>query len=126
MITVDEYFQDSICNYGFTPSTQDYTRASELLNRVNALFPDCQLRSGHRTRAKTEALIASGHRAALGGNHEESFAVDVSDPDNVRDNDLDDATLEGFDLYREHPLATDSWVHLQSVPPKSGHRTFYP
>ena len=126
MITSDEYFQDSISNFGFTPSEADYKSAADLLDKVNALFPDCQLRSGHRTREKTLALIAAGYRAALGGNHEKSLAVDVSDPLNLKDDALNDAILEEAGLWRETPHATPTWCHLQSVPPKSGARTFQP
>ena len=126
MILSDEYFQDSITNFDYTPSSEDYIRCADLLAKVNKLFPDCQLRSGHRTRAKTEALIAAGYRAALGGQHEQSNAVDISDPDNKLDANLDDTLLADAELYREAPHATPSWVHLQTVPPGSGKRTFEP
>jgi hypothetical protein len=130
MILTDEYFQDSIVNYGFKPNALDYERSDDLLTRVNAIFEalgyPCEIRSGHRTREKTLALIASGHRAAVGGNHEQSLAVDVADPTNMADADLSDELLEQYGLYRESPTATASWVHLQSVPPKSGRRTFNP
>ncbi len=126
MITSDEYFQDSISNFNFTPTEEDYTRAADLLDKVNALFPDCDLRSGHRTRAKTEVLIAQGLRAAIGGQHEQSNAVDIVDQDGEKDEGLDDEQLEDAELYREAPESTPTWVHLQRVPPKSGHRTFQP
>jgi len=124
MILSDEYFQDSIVNYAFTPTQDDYLKAADLLAKVNTLFPDCQLRSGHRTREKTLALIAAGYRAAVGGQHEQSNAVDVSDPDNALDDGLDDDKLTAAELYREAPHATLTWCHLQRVPPKSGKRTF--
>jgi hypothetical protein len=130
MILADEYFQDSIVNYGFTPHAVDYERCDDLLTRVNALFEalclPCELRSGHRTREKSLALIASGHRATLGGNHERSFAVDVADNENEADGEITDEILAAYGLWREAPDATRSWVHLQTVPPKSGHRTFNP
>lgn len=130
MITVDEYFQDSISNYNFTPKSWDYEHSDDLLTRVNKLLEDfgeeLDLRSGHRTREKTLALIAAGYRAALGGKHETSQAVDVADPHNLLDAWLSDAKLESYGLYREAPSATDTWCHLQNFPPKSGHRTFIP
>ena len=126
MILSDEYFQDSISNFGFTPSENDYTRCSDLLDKVNKLFPDCQLRSGHRTREKTLALIAAGYRAAVGGQHEQSNAVDIADNDNKLDQNLDDTELADAELWREAPHATNGWVHLQRVPPKSDKRTFDP
>jgi len=128
-ILADEYFQDSISNYGYTPSQEDYLRAADLLAKVNALFPDCQLRSGHRTREKTEALIAAGYRATVGGQHEQSNAVDIADPHNTLDDGLDDDQLAAAGLYREDPRYTagpSGWVHLQRVAPPSGHHTFIP
>jgi hypothetical protein len=130
MILADEYFQDSIVNYGFTPHAVDYERCDDLLTRVNALFEEiglpCELRSGHRMREKSLALIAAGYRAAVGGNHEKSLAVDVADNDGMGDHLIDDAILEQYGLWREDPAHTKSWVHLQSVPPKSGVRSFVP
>lgn len=126
MITSDEYFQDSISNFNFTPTTEDYTCAADLLDKVNALYPDCELRSGHRTMAKVEQLRAAGYRAALDSQHMHSNAVDIVDNDNSKDDALDDQQLENAQLYRESPDATDTWVHLQRVPPHSGHRTFNP
>ena len=57
-------------------------------------------------------------------------AIDPADPDG----DLDEwlmtaegqAALVEIGLWMEHPAATKSWTHLQTVPPKSGRRTFYP
>lgn len=130
MILFTEYFQDSQVNHNFTPTALDYERCDDLLTRVNALFEalgqPCELRSGHRTRAKTLELIESGHRAALGGAHETSEGVDVSDPDNMSDREISDELLEQYGLYREEPESTDTWVHLQIRAPKSGHRTFRP
>jgi len=52
--------------------------------------------------------------------------VDVYDPFGDLDFWLNDAILERFELYREAPEKTSGWCHLQSVPPGSGKRTFYP
>jgi hypothetical protein len=57
-------------------------------------------------------------------------AIDIYDPDG----DLDDwlmtieglAALEALGLWIEHPSATKSWSHLQTIPPKSRRRVFYP
>jgi len=126
MISVDDYFKDSITNYDYTPSSEDWTKAQELLDKVNGLWPDAKLRSGHRTRQKTLDLIAKGYKAALNDAHENSNGVDVSDDDNSKDAALTDQALETAGLYREHPGYTPTWVHLQQTPPGSGHRTFIP
>lgn len=130
MILADEYFQDSIVNYGYTPTALDYERCDDLLTRVNALYEalglPCDLRSGHRVPQKTQELINSGHRAARGGKHETSQAVDVADNEEWADKEISDELLESYGLWREDPADTKSWTHLQNVPPDSGKRTFKP
>lgn len=135
MILADEYFQDSITNYGYTPRSWDYEQVDDLLTRVAAMEESYveetggslfDLRSGHRTREKTLALIKAGYRASVGGKHETSQAVDIADPENKIDDWLTDAKLESFGLWREDPADTDTWCHVQNVPPPSGKRTFKP
>lgn len=135
MILLDEYFQDSICNYAFTPTMEDRVRCLDLLERVDKLvgdfmaetgLPEPAMTSGHRCRAKTLALIAGGARAAIDGQHEHSNAIDRADHDNHLDAWITDEKLEKYGLWREAPGATPSWVHLQRVPPHSGNRTFFP
>jgi hypothetical protein len=50
----------------------------------------------------------------------------VYDPSDKLDSWLTDAKLESYGLFREDPDWTKGWVHLQSVPPVSGKRTFQP
>ena len=81
--------------------------------------------------------ITSGYRpaavnAAVGGakksNHMLCKACDLSDPDGSLDkwcmNNLD--VLERIGLWLEHPVATPTWCHIQTVPPRSGNRVFKP
>jgi uncharacterized protein YcbK (DUF882 family) len=81
--------------------------------------------------------ISSGYRpaaanAAAGGApkscHLTCQAVDIADPDNKFRKwcllNLD--ILEQAGLYMESPIATPTWVHLQTRPPKSGRRIFIP
>jgi hypothetical protein len=57
-------------------------------------------------------------------------AIDLYDPDG----DLDEwlmsekgrGILEALGLWMEHPASTKSWSHLQTIPPRSGNRVFYP
>lgn len=55
-------------------------------------------------------------------------AVDLYDPDGA----LDDwclahpERLAEAGLWQEHPAATKGWLHLQSIPPRSRNRVFYP
>lgn len=89
---------------------------------------------------RTGTIVSSGWRpaafnasvpgAAVKSKHITGQAVDIYDPDG----DLDDwlmtqdgqTTMAKLGLWHEHPSATKGWAHLQSVPPRSGRRTFYP
>lgn len=123
-------------------SAQQSADCEELLSRVNPLLaeatsagawtgandPDtgCQISGskggdgdgGFRTPASTTGAPHSAHRQAQ--------AVDVYDPGNTLDAWLTDEKLEQYDLYREHPDSTPSWVHLTTRAPGSGHRTYFP
>lgn len=143
MILLDEYFEDSISNWNYTRSSADFMNADDLLTRVTALEQEFAaeggapflLSSGHRTRARTLDLIDRGYRAAVGGRHETSQAVDILDADGKLDawiSSFDteegarNALLERLGLWREDPEHTSGWCHLQNVQPKSGRRTFHP
>lgn len=88
------------------------------------------------------ALVSSGWRppainagtagAAVNSRHLTGQAIDVYDPDGDLDEwclaqaDLADGALARLGLWLEHPAATKGWCHLQTVPPRSGRRVFYP
>lgn len=149
VVTVEQYFADSVEHFDYEPTQVDRDRADDLLTRVGALEEEwvseggkaLELNSGHRTRQKSLKLIAAGYSAVLGGKHETSNGVDLGDADDSFDDwissfDVGDGAenplLERFGLWREAPTSTSSrpgrsgWCHLQNVPPKSGRRTFFP
>ncbi len=99
--------------------------ASDLAKRVSKLLDElgvsARVSSGFRTKAANTA--ARGSRAS---NHLTGKACDLEDPNGFLDVMITDALLARFDLYREHPLHTAGWVHLQTVRPHSGNRTFLP
>jgi hypothetical protein len=57
-------------------------------------------------------------------------AIDLEDHDAVLDDWLmsmaGESVMIALGLWHEHPAATKGWAHLQTVPPKSGNRHFYP
>ena len=89
---------------------------------------------------RTGTLVSSGWRppavnaatpnAAPNSKHMTGQAIDLYDPDGDLDEWLltDDGqrVMKDLGLWHEHPSATKGWAHLQSVPPRSGRRTFYP
>ncbi len=66
--------------------------------------------------------------------HKQARGVDVYDPDNAFDNWIStfdgvsgaNSKLQEHGLYREHPDATPTWVHLTDRAPFSERRTFKP
>jgi len=104
------------------------TNAAILIDRVHKLLKvfgeERDITSGWRP----PAVNGNTPGAALKSKHMTGQAVDLSDPDG----DLDEWCLEHQDmlelhqLWLEHPSATKGWVHLQSIPPKSNKRVFYP
>lgn len=82
--------------------------------------------SGWRPPAINAATVG----AAPNSKHMTGLAIDIYDPDG----DLDDwlmtgegqACLGALGLWMEHPSATKGWSHVQTVPPRSNRRVFYP
>ena len=92
------------------------------------------------TNPRTGSVVSSGwrpasvnpatHNAAPDSKHRPGRAIDLYVPDG----DLDEwlmtpdgqKTMADLGLWHEHPSATKGWAHVQSLPPWSGRRTFFP
>lgn len=86
---------------------------------------------GHPVTLSSGFRDILSNKAAGGGSmswHMFGLAADVQD----RDGKLGEFVLANTQalivcgLYAEHPTKTVGWVHLQSEPPPSGKRIFYP
>ena len=88
---------------------------------------------------KTGTHVSSGWRpavinehtagAAPNSKHITGQAVDIYDPEGALDEwclDHADTDLAIVGLWLEHPAATKGWCHVQTVPPASKRRVFYP
>ena len=128
MILIEDYFMGREKSFAADLTAEIQSNVLILLARVNRA-----LEAFGESRAVTSGwrpplVNASTTNAALKSKHMTGQAVDLADPDG----DLDDWCLENpdllqqFELWQEHPSATKGWTHLQSVPPKSGKRVFYP
>lgn len=83
-------------------------------------------------------LVASGWRpasinsatpgAAKNSLHMTGLAIDIYDPQGHIDNWLlqNPQPLIDIGLWQEHPSSTPTWCHVQTLPPRSGNRVFYP
>lgn len=123
MITVDDYLMNRKDGLTF----ELLENAMTTVEKVNLLLQ----KSGF-TRKVTSGYRPSAINKSVGGaklsNHMTCKACDLED----KDGKLDDWCMKHQDelaaigLWLEHPSATNGWCHVQTVPPKSGNRVFYP
>ena len=119
--------------------TVQQINASELLRRVNLLLDALAARGVVAKKNPITGCLVGGESfggfrplscpiGAPNSAHKQGEAVDVYDPDNKLDDYISEHQdlLPKFDLYREHPTATNHWLHLSIRKPGSGNRTFYP
>ena len=107
--------------------------AAQLLDRVNPLLErfraECpgfavRVNSGFRTPERNAQIPG----AARNSKHMSAQAVDIGDASRELAVwcFLNRPALREFALWCEDPRATTTWIHFQSVPPKSGARFFIP
>lgn len=140
IITLAEYWMGRDRTHGLQLSTVIRGHALRTVELANELLA----RAGKEgvqldAHPKTGSLVSSGWRpavinehtpgAAPNSKHLTAQAVDIYDPDG----DLDEWCLVSADshlavigLWLEHPSATKGWCHVQTVPPRSKRRVFYP
>lgn len=130
MITLADYFMGRDAEYPLAMSPQIEHNAEITVQLANALLARFgqwrKVNSGWRP----PQVNASTQNAAPNSKHMTAQAIDLADPDG----DLDDwlmsdpgqRALEEIGLWMEHPASTKSWTHLQTVPPRSGRRVFFP
>lgn len=134
MITLTDYFMGRDRIYPDEATDAIRAAAAETVARANLLL------SSYRLMTKDEEIrkVNSGWRpaainratpnSALKSKHMTGHAIDISDPEG----DLDEwcmehpEVLQTIGLWQEHPSATKGWCHVQTIPPKSGKRVFYP
>ena len=131
LISLSDYFKE------YEKPDYHVANARDLLDRVNSLLAyaesECvMLRLNPKTCSHISGENWGGYRTdackigAPKSAHKQAKAIDIFDPINELDRWLNDAILLKFDLYREHPDATQGWTHLSTHAPKSGKRTFQP
>lgn len=124
MITVDDYLMNRKSGLTF----ELLENAIDTVEKVNKLLDvfgsQRKVTSGYRP-ASVNAAIPN---AAKKSNHMLCKACDLEDVDGKLDKWCMDNLhrLDEIGLWLEHPSATKTWCHIQTVPPKSGKRVFYP
>lgn len=141
MITAEQYFAAVGGPFGHGVTQEHRDNAAVLLRSViPCLLEVKSLGADLDVNPQTRCLIAGsrggGFRSVMinssqtlprpNSTHLTGEGVDIYDPDGDIDEALTDEILEKHGLYREHPSATRTWCHLQTRPPKSGRRSYYP
>ena len=134
MITMSDYWMGRDKSHA-DELTKDIIYAAEnTVKRANLLLAEFRLarlddEQRHVTSGwRPPSVNATIPNAARRSHHMTGRAIDIADPDG----DMDEWCLDNLDvlercgLWLEHPSATKGWVHVQTVPPRSGRRVFYP
>lgn len=141
MITVADYFMGRRETHSLALGPRIEIEAARTVDLVNQLLERAALFGVVlEQNPRTGSLVSSGWRpptinastpgAAPNSKHMTGHALDVYDPDGDLDEwlvtDEGQAALAEIGLWMEHPSATKGWCHLQTMPPRSGRRCFYP
>lgn len=126
MISVEQYLMGRITIDKLTP--EQMGNMNTLIPKINDLLEKygkpTSVNSGYRSPADQARINPKAPRSM----HLVCAAVDLADRDhNLRHWCLTHLNvLEDLGLYMEDVAHTPSWIHLQCIPPKSGHRIFIP
>lgn len=138
-ITLEAYLNGREKLYPSELTPEIRSNAEQTVSLINALLAVLEAEGiPLEEHPVNKSIISSGWRppqvngqvkgAAVKSKHMTGQACDLYDPDGL----IDEYLLEhpepmvALGLYLEHPSATKNWSHLQTVPPKSGRRVFYP
>ena len=130
--------RESIFPDEYTPEIK--ANAEMTVSKVNALLEWLKGEGLPLEGNKQGSLVNSGWRppqingqtknAAPKSKHMTGQACDLYDPEGDIDamlmSGIGQAKLAEIGLWHEHPSATKGWSHVQTIPPRSGQRTFYP
>ena len=122
-VSLPDYFK------GVAYDAEMKSNATQLLTRVNRFLQVFgqfrRVRWGYVPSAEANAARPN---PSLRSKHLTAQAVDLEDPEGDLDQFVMDnqQLLEKCGLWVQHPAGTKGYCHMQSVPPLSGRRIFYP
>ena len=137
MITLTQYWMGRDRTYAAQLSAAIRAEAEETVHRANLLLarfaqavPGNSAARGVSSGWRPPEVNAATPGAAKKSNHMLGRAVDLTDADGALDVWLmtppGQTALADIGLWLEHPSSTPRWCHVQTVPPGSGRRVFYP
>ena len=129
MITTKDYYKGRDISHAKELTSEIRFKAETIMQIVNALllesgFSDRTATSGWRPRSVQMEI----NPRAPNSKHVTGEAIDIGDRDQqfafwcLAHQDV----LKSYGLYMENPKYTPTWVHLQTVAPRSGRRVFNP
>jgi len=128
MIGRDDFFAGRDVTYAVDLTQSIEIAASVTIVKVNRLLTHFGEVRAVTSGWRPPPLNAATPGAAPFSRHMSGQACDLADPEG----DLDEwcfthqDVLEKIGLWMEHPASTKGWCHVQTMPPKSGNRCFYP
>jgi hypothetical protein len=138
MITLADYWMGRDADYPLAMTPQIERNAVQLLELVNRLLVVANLDGVRAAVNARGTVVRSGWRppavnattkgAATNSKHMMGQAIDLEDPDGAVCRWLyaNVPVLREIGIWCEHPSATPTWAHCQSMPPASGNRFFLP
>ena len=141
MISVADYFMGRREQYPgvCTPAIEREAaktaqKASDLIAQARTYGVSIDMHPANKSPVSSgwrpPAVNANTPNAAPNSKHMTGQAIDLYDPDGYLDEWLmtgeGQAAMTALGLWHEHPSATKGWAHVQTIPPRSGRRTFFP
>lgn len=130
MITRPDYFMGRDITHALEMTPEIEHNVEIMIRLANALM--VRFGQGRHVNSgwRPPSLNVATPGAAVRSKHMTGQAIDLADPEGDLDDwlmsDYGQAQLVDIGLWMEHPSATKGWSHVQSVPPRSGKRTFFP
>lgn len=137
IVTLKDYLMGREEIYPEELTEEVKANAAVVVEKVNSLLAVFEAEK-LPLETKAGSIITSGWRppqinsqvknAAPKSKHMTGQACDIYDPEGVLDEWCLDHpnSLAALGLWQEHPSATKGWLHVQTISPRSGNRTFYP
>jgi hypothetical protein len=132
VISLKDYWMGRDIDYACELGDDIRDAATETVRRVNLLLARYADDTNIVLTRVTSGWRPPSVNASAGGvaksRHMTGHAVDIADVSGKFKEWLarNPQPLADCNLYMEHPGATPTWCHLQSLPPRSGKRVFLP
>jgi len=138
MITVRQYYMNRDIEFRMELTDELRRNAETTVARANTLLNHALNDRVYLIMNSQKSFVRSGWRppvinratanSAPLSKHMTCEAIDIEDIEGELDEWCMEhlSILEEVGLWLEHPSATKSWCHLQTKPPRSGKRVFYP